>query len=80
MAKQNELVKRLQTRINNDPLISDPSNIFFSVEKRGPLFKKRTCIFIEGSAINKLEQQQIEKAAHEEIRDCEIVNRIKIPT
>ncbi|MFO7849687.1 MAG: hypothetical protein R6V67_06980 [Spirochaetia bacterium] len=80
MGKINEVVKRLQTRINNDPLISDPSKILVSVEKRGPFFRKRTYLFIEGTVPNNLEQQQINKAAAEEIEGCEVVNRIKIPT
>jgi len=78
MANKNSALHQLHYKIYNDPIISDPSKIYLTAEKRGPLLRKHICIIIEGGVASKIEKQQVEKIASEEITNFEVENNLKV--
>ncbi len=78
MVKTNEKVMEIRKRLDNDPLISDPSRVYLSAEKKGTLLKKYTCVFLEGNVANEMEQKEVEKVVRESAADCEVVENLKV--
>jgi len=73
-------VQELYKVVGNDPTIRDPSRILFSVEKKGPMFKKRECLIVDGSVANSTEFQKVEQILEQKNMEYEVMNKLKIST
>jgi hypothetical protein len=80
MNKTKSDVQELYKAVGNDPTIRDPSRILFSVEKKGPMFKKQECLLVDGSVANTTEFQKVEQILEQKNMECEVINNLKVST
>ncbi|MFO7730399.1 MAG: hypothetical protein R6V86_06505 [Spirochaetia bacterium] len=80
MNKVKNDLQELYQAVKNDPTIRDPSRILFSVEKKGPMFKKQECLLVEGSVANTTEFQKIEQILEQMNMEYEVINNLKVAT
>lgn len=77
MRNPEELRKTAQTAIQEDPTLTDPTKVLVSVEKKGPLFRKKQVVILEGTVKSEIEAKKAEEDVKTKLPDTEVENRLK---
>jgi len=78
MNKTNKDLQRIYKTVHSDPTIRDPSKIMFSVDKKGPVLKKRKVLVAEGRVGDVNEYQKVEHIIENMNLEYEMINNLKI--
>jgi hypothetical protein len=76
MADNQEILTKAQTAIREDPTISDPMAIIVTVEKKGPIFRKKPVVQLEGTVRNPIEARKAEETIQRKLPTVEIENHL----
>jgi len=76
MADDDMIREQAHTAIRNDPTISDPTRIVVSISKKGPLFRKRHVVSLEGRVRAPMEVQKAEDAVRRRLPYVTIENNV----
>lgn len=77
MRDPEEVRDTAQTAVREDPTITDPTKILVSVEKKGPLFRKKQVVILEGTVKSEIETKKAVEVVQRKLPDIEIENRLK---
>lgn len=77
MRDPEEVRDTAQTAVREDPTITDPTKILVSVEKKGPLFRKKQVVILEGTVKSEIETKKAAEDVQRKLPDIEIENRLK---
>lgn len=78
MNKVNADLQQLYKVMSNEPTIKDPSKVLFSIDRQGPLLKKKQCLVIEGSVADSNELKKVEQIVEQMNLEYEVINNLKI--
>lgn len=67
----------VQSAIQQDPTISDPTRIVVSVDKVGPIFRKREVITLEGTVRHPHEVDKVEEVVSRKLPNVPVSNVLK---
>lgn len=71
--------EKVEALFSEDPTLTDPTRIVTTVEKVGPLFKKRITVTLEGRVANAAEKRKAEQILDSNFRDSiSIKNNLEI--
>lgn len=74
MQSAEELRSQVERLIGDDPTFTDATKIVASVDKVGPLFKKRLRVKVEGKVANEHEKQKIEQILNARYHDSVVID------
>ncbi len=77
MAARPDIKGIVQSAIHQDPTISDPTKIIVSVEKVGPIFRKREVITLEGTVRHPHEVDKVEEVVSRKLPNVPVSNVLK---
>ncbi len=77
MANYDDLVKTVQTAIQEDPTITDPTRIMVSARKEGPIFRKRPVVQLDGTVSNVPEVDKIGDIAARKAPEARVENNLR---
>jgi len=76
MADDQDLLKIAQTAIQEDPTISNPVNIITTVQREGPIFRKKTVIKLDGTVSSAHEVDKVEQTVKRKLPNVGVQNNL----
>lgn len=77
--KTEDIQTQVEKLLTDEPAITDATRIVTSVEKIGPMFKKRMTVTLEGHVPNEAEKRKVEQVLNSHYKDAiAIQNNLKI--
>ncbi|MFP4643951.1 MAG: hypothetical protein ACLFM0_06320 [Spirochaetales bacterium] len=69
-----EVRTQAQKLVSEEPTITNPSRIIATVERIGPILKKRMTVTLEGKVQNEAEKRKAEQVLDSHFRDAITIN------
>ncbi|MFP4114632.1 MAG: hypothetical protein ACOC2Y_05660 [Spirochaetota bacterium] len=76
MQDKDTIYKITRMAIQNDPNVSNPTSIMPSVRRKGPIFRRRTVVQLDGTVGSAGEVDRVEKLISRELPDVSIENNL----